>query len=322
MGIWYLPVNFVCPHIKQTANGLRVGGKGGTGRTCKFRKDSQNSPHSTALIQDSQRQLWVQRLGEDSDAVLSFTNRPPPPQLNCHAKLTARARSREREGQAKLRYFSPWGQVGRLQKQARRLGHAGREPTRARRQTVGAEGPADSLAATAVACSIPERGGPYHSAGKPLDGPLDFAVGALAQRFLQLVAVLQVVLVVVPLDALLLLLQLLGGGGGGDGRGGSCPWRGWLPGGLFHGCGGGRLACCFTRLGAVAAAARSGSGSSRRPAASLRGWRAAAIQLGPIHLLRAPCARRRGTSGRAGGASGTLPSGVPRRPARPRQPHF
>lgn len=39
----------------------------------------------------------------------------------------------------------------------------------------------------------------HHSARKPLGGPLDFAVGAFAQGLLQLVAVLQVVLVVMPL---------------------------------------------------------------------------------------------------------------------------
>lgn len=44
----------------------------------------------------------------------------------------------------------------------------------------------------------------HHSAGEPLDGPLDFAVGAFAQGLLQLVAMLQVVLVVMPLHPLLL----------------------------------------------------------------------------------------------------------------------
>lgn len=153
---------------------------------------------------------------------------------------------------------------------------------------------------------------PYHSAGKPLDGPLDFAIGPLAQRFLELVAMLQIVLVMVPLDPLLLLLLQLRDGDGAS-RGGHGLLRGWrsLPGaGPFHGC------CCCCRLVVVVLVARgwvtsfgsdgvAPSRRSRRQAALLRGFSAAALQPSPIHLLLARCrARRRGgPSGSAGGAT-------------------
>lgn len=61
--------------------------------------------------------------------------------------------------------------------------------------------PRRARAGSPAASSLSPPGFPptHHSARKPLGGPLDFAVGAFAQSLLQLVAVFQVVLVVMPL---------------------------------------------------------------------------------------------------------------------------
>ena len=70
-----------------------------------------------------------------------------------------------------------------------------------RRESLGAQDPRPARPGSAAASdpAPPGASRTHHSARKPLGGPLDFAVGAFAQGLLQFVAVLQVVLVVMPL---------------------------------------------------------------------------------------------------------------------------
>ena len=94
------------------------------------------------------------------------------------------------------------------------------------------------------------RSGSHLSAGVPLDGLLHFAVGASPQRLQELVAVLQVVLVVVllharvPASVAARSRRLLGRDAGE--RGCSCPGRGELDPRLH---GGGGLALLGPRTG-------------------------------------------------------------------------